>query len=64
MNLFDLCNNSRSPRGAKNLFDRARKYIGAVKTPLNPTNTAAQAKALVSLRASAVARRSRARLVK
>ncbi len=62
MNLFDLYKISRQPRGAKSLFDRARKYIGAVKTPLNPKNTAAQAKALVASRASAVAHRSRARL--
>jgi len=47
MNLFDLFEVSRQPRRGKSLFDRARKYIGAVKGPLKPKNTAAQAKALV-----------------
>ncbi len=47
MNLFDLYEVGRRPRGAKSLYDRARKYIGAVKTPLKPRNTAANAKALV-----------------
>ena len=47
MNLFDLYEVSRRPRGAKSLYDRARKYIGAVKGPLKPRNTAAKAKALV-----------------
>jgi hypothetical protein len=47
MNLFDLYEASRRPRGAKSLYDRARKYIGAVKGPLKPRNTAAKAKALV-----------------
>lgn len=47
MNLFDLYEVSRQPRGAKSLFERARKYIGAVKGPLKPKNTAAQAKPLV-----------------
>jgi len=39
MNLFDLYEVSRRPGGAKSLYDRARKYIGAVKTPLKPRNT-------------------------
>lgn len=47
MNLFDLYEISRQPHGAKSLFDRARKYIGAMKSPLKPKNTATQAKALV-----------------
>jgi hypothetical protein len=47
MNLFDLYEASRRPREAKSLYDRARKYIGAVKGPLKPRNTAAKAKALV-----------------
>ncbi len=47
MNLFDLYEVGRRPGGAKSLYDRARKYIGAVKTPLKPRNTAANAKALV-----------------
>jgi hypothetical protein len=34
-------------RGAKSLYDRARKYIGAVKKPLKPHHMAARAKALV-----------------
>jgi hypothetical protein len=55
MNLFDLA--GRKPRKAKSLFDRARKYIGAVKGPLKPKNTAAQAKTLV--RGIAAAKHSR-----
>lgn len=47
MNLFDLYKINRQPRGAESLFDRARKYIGAVKAPFKPKNTAAQAKALL-----------------
>jgi len=47
MNLFDLYEVGRRPGGAKSLYDRARKYIGAVKTPLKPRNTTANAKALV-----------------
>jgi len=47
MNLFDLYEVSRTPRRAKSLYERARKYIGAVKGPLKPKNTAAQAKAFV-----------------
>jgi hypothetical protein len=47
MNLFDLYEISRQPRGVKSLYDRARKYIGAVKKPLKPGNTAARAKTLV-----------------
>jgi hypothetical protein len=47
MNLFDLHEIRREPRGAKSLYDRARKYIGAVKAPIKPRNTAANAKALV-----------------
>jgi predicted RNase H-like nuclease (RuvC/YqgF family) len=47
MNLSDLQQVSRKPRRAKSLLERARKYIGAVKGPLKPGNTAAQAKALV-----------------
>lgn len=47
MNLFDLHEVTRKPRRAKSLYERARKYIGAVKGPLKPKNTAAQAKALV-----------------
>jgi len=47
MNLFDLYEVRRQPRRAKSLYDRARKYIGAVKGPLKPRNTAARAKALV-----------------
>jgi hypothetical protein len=47
MNLFDLYEVSRQPRRARSFYDRARKYIGAVKGPLKPKNTAAQAKALV-----------------
>ncbi len=47
MNLSDLHEISRQPRKAKSLFQRARKYIGAVKGPLKPKNTAARAKALV-----------------
>jgi hypothetical protein len=31
MNLFDLHEVSRKPRRAKSLYERARKYIGAVK---------------------------------
>jgi hypothetical protein len=47
MNLSDIRAITRRPRKAKSLYERARKYIGAVKTPLKPRNTAAQAKALV-----------------
>jgi hypothetical protein len=47
MNLFDLDEVSRQSRRAKSLYDRARKYIGAVKGPIKPRNTAAKAKALV-----------------
>ena len=47
MNLSDLQQVSRKPRRAKSLLERARKYLGAVKAPLKPRNTAAQAKALV-----------------
>ena len=47
MNLFDICEVSRKPRRAKSLYERARKYVGALKGPLKPKNTAAQAKALV-----------------
>ncbi len=47
MNLSDLYEISRKPRKAKSLLARARKYIGAVKGPLKPKNTGAQAKALV-----------------
>ena len=47
MNLSDLREISRRPRRAKTLLERARKYIGAVKGPLKPRNTAARAKALV-----------------
>ena len=47
MNLFDIYEVSRKPRRAKSLYERARKYIGAVNGPLKPKNTAAQAKALV-----------------
>ena len=64
MNLSDIRAISRRPRSAKTLLERARKYIGSVKGPLKPRNAAAQAKALVSCRASEGGRRSRARLVK
>ena len=47
MNLFDLNEARRQRTKRKSLYDRARKYIGAVKTPLKPRNTAARAKALV-----------------
>jgi hypothetical protein len=47
MNLSDLYEITRKPRKAKSLFERARKYIGAVKGPLKVKNTGAQAKALV-----------------
>lgn len=47
MNLFDLYEISRKPCRARSLYDRARNYIGAVRGPLKPKNTAAQAKALV-----------------
>ncbi|MBI3372245.1 MAG: hypothetical protein HY017_10880 [Betaproteobacteria bacterium] len=47
MNLFDIYEVSRKPRRAKSIYERARKYIGAVNGPLEPKNTAAQAKALV-----------------
>jgi hypothetical protein len=47
MNLFDLYEVSRKPRKARSLYERARKYIGAVKGPLKPKNRAAQAKNLV-----------------
>lgn len=47
MSLFDLYEISRKPRKTRSLYDRARKYIGAVRGPLEPKNTAAQAKALV-----------------
>lgn len=57
MNLFDLDEISRKPRRARSLYDRARKYIGAVRGPLKPKNTAAQAKALV--RGIAAAKHSR-----
>lgn len=46
MNLFELYEVGRKPRRAKSLYERARKYVGAVKGPLEPRNTAAQAKAL------------------
>jgi hypothetical protein len=57
MNLFDLYEVSRKPRRATSLYERARKYIGAVKGRLTPKNTAAQAKALV--RGIAAAKHSR-----
>jgi hypothetical protein len=57
MNLFDLYEISRKPSRARSLYDRARKYIGAVRGPLKPKNTAAQAKALV--RGIAAAKHSR-----
>lgn len=57
MNLFDLYEISRKPRRARTPYDRARKYIGAVRGPLKPKNTAAQAKALV--RGIAAAKHSR-----
>jgi hypothetical protein len=57
MNLSDLREISRRPRRAKTLLERARKYIGAVKGPLKPKNTAAQAKLLV--RGIAAAKHSR-----
>jgi hypothetical protein len=47
MNLFDLYEVSRQPRRPESLYDRARKYIGAVRKPLKPLNTAAKAKARV-----------------
>lgn len=47
MNLSDLYDITRKPRKAKSLYERARKYIGAVKGPLRVKNTGAQAKALV-----------------
>ena len=47
MNLSDLRAFSRRPRKAKTLLERARKYIGAVRGPLKPRDTAARAKALV-----------------
>lgn len=47
MSLSDLKQIDRKPRRAKSLLERARKYIGAIKTPLKPRNTAAQAKTLV-----------------
>jgi hypothetical protein len=47
MNLFDLYEVSHKPRRAKSLYERARKYIGAVKGPLKLKNTAAHAKVLV-----------------
>lgn len=47
MNLSDIRAITCRPREAKSLHERARKYIGAVKTPLKPGNMAAQAKALV-----------------
>ncbi|MCC6209460.1 MAG: hypothetical protein IT513_00295 [Burkholderiales bacterium] len=47
MNLSDIRAITRRPRKAKSLFERARKYIGAVKGPLKPRNTAARAKALI-----------------
>ena len=46
MDLFDLPKARRQRREGKTLYERARKYIGAVKTPLKPKNTAARAKAL------------------
>ena len=53
MNLSDLQQISRKPRRARSLLQRARKYIGAVKAPLKPRNTAARAKALVRAIAAA-----------
>ena len=47
MNLSELRQFSRKPRRANSLLERARKYIGAVKSPLKPGNSGAQAKALV-----------------
>ena len=47
MNLSDLSQVSPKPRKARSLLERARKYIGAVKSPLKQGNTGAQAKALV-----------------
>lgn len=47
MNLSDLYEITRKPRKARTLYQRARKYIGAVKGPLKVKNTGAQAKALV-----------------
>lgn len=46
MNLSDLYEISHQPRRARSLFDRARKYIGAVKAPLKQKHTAAKAKVL------------------
>ena len=64
MILSDIRAITRRPRRARTLLERARKYIGSVKGPLKPRNVAAQAKALVSSRASDGGRRSRARLAK
>ena len=47
MNLSGIRAIARRPRRAKTLLERARKYIGAVKGPLKPRNTAARAKALI-----------------
>ena len=47
MSLSDLSQARRKPCKARSLLERARKYIGAVKAPLKPGNTAARAKALV-----------------
>jgi hypothetical protein len=47
MNPSDLQETLRRPGKRKSFYDRARKYIGAVKTPLKPRNAAAHAKSLV-----------------
>ena len=47
MNLSDISELARKPRKAKSLYERARKYIGAVKGPLKVKHTGANAKALV-----------------
>lgn len=47
MNLSDLYKITRKPRKARSLYERARKYIGAVKGPLKVKRTGAHAKALV-----------------
>ena len=47
INLFDIRAIARRPRGKRTLFERARKYIGSVKGPLDPRKVAAKAKALV-----------------
>jgi hypothetical protein len=46
MDLFDLPKARRQRREGKTLYERAHKYIGAVKTPPKPKNTAARAKTL------------------